>query len=391
MLQQQLSLSPDLKKLRDEGFELEIKNQHLLIHNVPYVNSLSQICKGTIVSTINYNGNLTAMPETHVVYFIGQYPCHKDGKPIEQIRNATQKQVLSDITIDHTFSNKPLAGFKNYYDKMTSYINILSAPASSLDPTCTARTFKPIQVSGEESDFVYFDTNSSRSGMLNQSEKFKNHKIGIIGLGGTGSYILDLISKVPIKEMHLFDGDKYMQHNAFRSPGAASLEVIAESLYKTEYYKSVYDNIHRGIFSHPEFITSENLEQLRGLNFVFICIDKGAPKKYIMDFLVTNKISFIDVGMGVELIDGKVRGSLRITTGLFEKMDHVSQRVSFIDEVDDEYNRNIQLADLNCLNAVLAVIKWKKIIGFYLDLENELNATYDLDGNFLTNDEKNNP
>ena len=391
MLQQQLSLSPDLKKLRDEGFELEIKSLHLLIHNVPYVNSLAQICKGTLVSTINFNNNSTAKPDTHVVHFIGQYPCHKDGKPIEQIRNATQKQVLSGITIEHTFSNKPREGFQNYYDKMTSYIHILSAPAASLDPTVTAKTFKPVLVSGDESEFVYFDTNSSRSGMLSQGEKFKNHKIGIIGLGGTGSYILDLVSKVPVRAVHLFDGDKYMQHNAFRSPGAASLKIITDALYKTDYYKGIYDNIHRGIFSHPDYITPENLELLKELDFVFICIDKGTPKKYIMEYLIENKISFIDVGMGVELVDGKLRGSLRVTTGLFENVDHISKRVSFVDEAEDEYNKNIQLADLNCFNAVLAVIKWKKIIGFYLDLENELNATYDLDGNFLTNDEQNNP
>ena len=32
---------------------------------------------------------------------------------------------------------------------------------------------------------------------------------------------------------------------------------------------------------------------------------------------------------------------------------------------DDDYNRNIQIADLNALNAAFAVIKWKKLFGFY--------------------------
>ena len=36
---------------------------------------------------------------------------------------------------------------------------------------------------------------------------------------------------------------------------------------------------------------------------------------------------------------------------------------------DDEYATNIQIADLNALNALMAVIKWKKLSGFYQDLK----------------------
>ena len=39
------------------------------------------------------------------------------------------------------------------------------------------------------------------------------------------------------------------------------------------------------------------------------------------------------------------------------------------------------------LNAVLAVVKWKKIRGFYRDLERELHCTYTTDGNVLDNSE----
>ena len=46
-----------------------------------------------------------------------------------------------------------------------------------------------------------------------------------------------------------------------------------------------------------------------------------------------------------------------------------------------------QIADLNALSAVLAVIKWKKRRGFYADLENEHHTTYTIDGNAITNEE----
>lgn len=76
-----------------------------------------------------------------------------------------------------------------------------------------------------------------------------------------------------------------------------------------------------------------------------------------------------------------------MTASIPEKREHVHVgRISFGDgEGQDMYSSNIQVADLNALNAVLAVIKWKKIRGFYRDLEKEYHCTYTTDGNMLLN------
>ena len=41
---------------------------------------------------------------------------------------------------------------------------------------------------------------------------------------------------------------------------------------------------------------------------------------------------------------------------------------------------------MNALNAALAVIKWKKLFGFYRDLENEHFSAYTLDGDSIVNE-----
>jgi hypothetical protein len=90
--------------------------------------------------------------------------------------------------------------------------------------------------------------------------------------------------------------------------------------------------------------------------------------------------------MGIELVDGSLGGILRVTTSTPGKRDHISAgRISFEGKADDVYASNIQVADLNALNATLAVIKWKKIRGFYRDLEREHHSTYTTDGNMLLN------
>ena len=50
----------------------------------------------------------------------------------------------------------------------------------------------------------------------------------------------------------------------------------------------------------------------------------------------------------------------------------------------DELYSNIQVADLNALNATLAVIRWKKLLEFYTDQRGEYSATYIVGRNSLT-------
>ena len=78
---------------------------------------------------------------------------------------------------------------------------------------------------------------------------------------------------------------------------------------------------------------------------------------------------------------------VRATTGTPQKNDHLEKRIVLEDTVQNEYVTNIQIADLNALNAMLAVIKWKKWTGFYQDLKNEHNTTYSINTAQLINED----
>src|SRR5262245_10175826 len=108
MSQQLINRSPDLKRLRDNGFAVEVRSGRLLLDRVPYVNSAREVKRGTLVSELTLAGDVTTKPSTHVIDFIGEHPCHKDGSLIAKIVNASQrKEVAAGITVDHTFSAKP--------------------------------------------------------------------------------------------------------------------------------------------------------------------------------------------------------------------------------------------------------------------------------------------
>lgn len=378
MSQELINRSPDLKKLRDKGLQVEVRDGLLLVHGVPYVNSECKIKYGTLVSTLDLAANKTVKPQDHVINFIGEHPCNKDGTIIRQIQHSTGKRTLKDdIIVDHSFSNKPRPeGYLDYYEKIMGYIAVISAPAKSLDNSVSEINFNVVPVCENETVFNYYDTNASRAEILNLTSMLERQKIAIIGLGGTGSYILDFVAKTPVQEIHLFDGDQFLQHNAFRAPGAPSIEILDEKKNKALYFRDLYSPMRRNIFAHDDYINEENVGDLSIMDFVFVCIDTSPIKAAIIRKLMECGINFVDVGMGIYEVDGRLLGMMRITTSTKDSRDHVEKRISFAETSDDDYATNIQIAELNALNASLAVVQWKKISGFYQDLGRERNSTY---------------
>src|SRR6266700_4640350 len=159
MSQQLINRSPDLKQLRDEGYDIEIRHGHLLIKNVPYVTSGKTVRLGTLVSELTLAGDVTAPPGTHVALFEGEHPCNKDGTEITKIKHASGRQQLGDnLVVDHSFSSKPLSGgYTDYYEKMTTYVAIILSQAQAIDPNVKAKVFSVIEAEEAESVFKYID------------------------------------------------------------------------------------------------------------------------------------------------------------------------------------------------------------------------------------------
>lgn len=378
MLHELINHSEDLKKLLNEGYELCIIDGCAVVSHIPYITSQKEIKYGIIISPLELSGNKTKKPENHVIHFSGEYPCDKNGNKITSIEHATITKKYGGITCNYSFSNKPVGGYNDYYEKFTNYINIISSHAISLNDKVTPNTFM-LPTSYDSGVFEYYDTNSSRAGISEINKKVLNEKIGIVGLGGTGSYILDLIAKTEVKEIHLFDGDKFYSHNAFRAPGAPTKSTLNKQKYKTNYFKNIYKNMHKGIKSHNQFITKNNVERfLKTLNFVFICIDNGETKKIIINTLNKYNIKYIDCGIDVNIVENSLIGSIKNTLITNSENDKLVNRISFEEnEENNNYASNIQIAELNAISANFAVIAWKKLNGIYLDNTFKHNLVYD--------------
>lgn len=397
MSQKLVDRSPDLKRLRDEGCDLKvIAGPHLLMGSIPYVNAQRQVkTDGVIVCTLELNQDRTKHPDDHTAYFVGEPPCDQTGAPLDNIIiNRNRHEIVKDLFVSCQFSTKPQTNnqhYVDYYDKMTTYAKIIASQAQAIDRDVKFKIFKPIPADEDETIFKYYDTSSSRAGITALSTKLEMKKLAIVGVGGTGSYVLDLVAKTRVEEIHLYDDDELCQHNAFRVPGAIAFEDLKPGLKKVEYYAGIYGKLRNGIVPHTYKIDQSNMAELRAMNFVFLCVDSGEYKDQIMKTLEDANIRFIDVGMGVYLANDAIGGILRITSST-ERMrthTHELERISFAPARGDNlYSRNIQVADLNCINAALAVLKWKKLCGFYLDLKHEHHSTYMIETNKLSSEDR---
>lgn len=380
------NLNQDLKRLREEGYFVRITGGCLVMHEVPYVNLRREVKTGTITSTLCLSGDVTQKPEPHTVHFKGEYPCNADGTPIRGITPGGAVPADLGVVSEHMLSSKPgPQGYQDYYQKMSTYATIIAGAAAAISPGATPRLFRQPDAE-DESVFNYLETASDRAGVGALTARLEAERIAIVGVGGTGSYVLDQVAKTPVREIRLIDSDDFLQHNAFRAPGAPSIDNLRDVPRKVDYFANIYSRMHRVIVAHAVQLDASTIHLLDGVTFAFLCMDAGESKRLAVQKLEALGVPFVDVGMGLELVNGSLGGILRVTASTPHKRDHVRARVGFEGgDAENVYASNIQVADLNMLNAALAVIKWKKIRGFYRDLENEHHCSYTTDGNMLLN------
>ena len=363
MLHPLISLSNDLRRLSDNGYKLSIISEYLVVSNIPYVTPNKTVKYGALVSEISHNNNIACKPSTHVMMFTGDHPCDKNGKELEGLVCDTNPQITAEeFTVAYSFSRKPLGqqGYPDYYEKVTAYVAMITSHAQQVDPDVTACTHAETQVDITDDPFRYQDNASARVGISKITKHLAGQKIGIIGLGGSGSYLLDLVVKTSVKEIHLFDGD--------------------------DHYAAMYEPLHEGVILHPEYLTEGNLDELNGLDFVFLCIDTDSAKKAIVGHLEIQGKSFIDVGMDIRITNGKLGGTIRTSTSTPDDRVTLRRSVPFTEgETNNVGTKNVQIADLNALNACFAVIKWKKLKGIYHDHEKEMASLYTIDKNHILN------
>ncbi len=243
--------SRDLTRLKNEGYELKIFHGYLIISHIPYVNENRNILFGALVTELDLASNVTNAPSSHTIYFMGGHPCDHEGLILNCLKHQTKEiELCEGLVVNHSFSCKKNGrNYSDYYEKITSYVRVISNPAISIDKRVTAKTFNVEETEVEDSVFRYIDSNSSRAKISIITDKLRKLKIGIFGLGGTGSYVLDQVAETSVSEIHIFDSDIFSQRNAFRAPGAVSLQELRKNKKSRSFFEYLFEDAEKHSFT----------------------------------------------------------------------------------------------------------------------------------------------
>lgn len=367
-----VSHNADLARLVDAGYAVGFDDGFLIIRDIPYLDQRLGLRIGALVSKMIDVDGEQVRQDDHQVFFAGSVPHGLDGRPIPNLGGGPTTIALgpgcADVVVERSFSNKPLSGaFGDFFEKMDSYVTLIAGPAMNRFPATTPYTCRQVEEMPGDSVFKFQDTLTSRAEIADLSNRLRDDIIAIVGIGGTGSYILDFLARTPVREIRLYDADEFHVHNAFRSPGALDPDDLGRP--KAEVCENRYASFRRNVKGVVRMLDADDLDQLADVTFAFVCVDKGHARREVHELLFTQGIPFIDVGMGLRRRDGMLTGMLRTTVFVPDTAEQVRAAgwVPLADDPDDEYKTSIQTAELNALNASIAVIRYKQFRGFYVD------------------------
>lgn len=372
MFRKLVSRNPDLGQLVERGYAVAFDSNCLIVRDIPYLGDKGELNWGAIVAKLVFVNQDQVVQDDHQIYFAGSHPHQIDGTPIRNLAGGGATIHLSkasaDVVVERSFSNKPkrTGKFDSFLDKIESYVAIISGPAIERFGV-SPLTYRSVESGEADPIFKVQDTLTSRAQIGDLNAGFANEVVAVIGLGGTGGYLLDMLVKCPIPEIRGFDGDNFYVHNAFRSPGRLDTSELGRK--KAEVYRGRYENFRHGLRLEATYIDQSSAEALAGVTFAFVCVDKGSARSAIFDLLIELGIPFIDVGMGLKRKDGPISGMLRVT--YYSKENAAAMRARQLAEMSDTpdnlYRANIQIAELNAMNACLALVRYKQLLGFYVE------------------------
>jgi len=189
----------------------------------------------------------------------------------------------------------------------------------------------------------------------------RTERVAVVGLGGVGAWIADLLAKADVAEVHGWDADIIEAKNIIRMPGAVNSDWIGKP--KAEWFEETYRHIHRQVHAHAKYVDVQTAEEMcSNATFGFVAVDNDEGREIACAAMAEAGIPFIDVGVSLSRKDGQVSASIRVTTA-WPHDDAWRKAIPKVDNAGQETYGKLELPDIAAVAAGLAVQSWRKVRG----------------------------
>ena len=366
------SVDGSIQRLLDEGYALYRRGTYV-VAPVPYLDSEGNPHTGLMVDSLNLDpdGRARVAPTNHQMYWIGLQPYDHERRILFGGNGACSTPLFDGKKASFYWSWKPLddngnkRDYHDLYEKFVEYITYVAGPAEGQNPEFKITPFEGALQTGPDCPFPFEDMNSARANLRELDKLLENDCLAIIGAGGTGSYIFDLVSKTRVKKIKLFDFDVFDLHNSFRIPGATDREEFGQA--KVDVIEQRYRGWHSGTEVFEAKLNEDSAAFLKDVSFAFLAVDKIDPRREIAKLLLSMNIPFVVVGMGIHHGSPGLTGIVDTTLIDQETAPAIFEEIAGAQMADipDEYQKNIQTVELNAFNAAMAVFMYKQYRGYY--------------------------
>ena len=184
-----------IARLQADGYDMVLEGGHLVVRRLAYVGPSGLRTDGRLVLPVTHIGGVvTDVSGDHRIWFAGEEPRDDRGGVLGgggQAHGFGNREVA-----DFMLSFKPPSGvYACLSDKIRQYARILLSAARQIGSAVTDTPGGSFQVVPDDLPLVYPDTNATRAGLVDLNTLFRGHTIAIVGVGGTGSFILDHVAK----------------------------------------------------------------------------------------------------------------------------------------------------------------------------------------------------
>lgn len=372
-----------IQRLLDEGYALYRRGPYIVMP-VSYLDAAGDPQTGLMVDTLNLDadGHARTLPMNHQMHFIGGQPYDHEGRILFSGNGASATPLFDGKSSSFYWSWKPLTDngemrdYVSLHEKFSEYAFYVSGPAEAKHAEFQVTPFAAIGDVDAGCPFPFDDMNSARANLSELDKLIAGDTVAIVGAGGTGSYIFDLVSKTRVKAIRLYDFDEFDIHNAFRIPGATNREEFGQP--KVRVVEQRYAGWHNDVKVFEKRLDFGSGDLLEGITFAFLAVDKIAARREVAKVLLARGIPVAIVGMGLHHGNPGLTGM--VDTTLLDGASSPDAIAELIGEdlidIPDEYQKNIQTVELNAFNAAMAVFMYKKYRGYYAGGRSTYQATF---------------